>query len=435
MFPKIKLTYFKIDGRGSAVRAALHVAGIPFEDERIPFDETFHAIKHKFPFEKVPVLEVDGEVIAESQAMLRFVGRIGGLYPVNNPELALLIDEVLGAYDDMISMLVPSIKERDPQKKKIMREELIDGRLQQHLEQLDQRLQHLQLVRSKQIGVEPGLETKHDVLIHEILVWDYVRMFRGDFLEHVPKTITDSFKTTTALHDKIDALPQIREWLSVQHAPPQKLKLTYFDIRGRGEPTRLAMHLGGLAFEDERVSYDDFLKRRNSFPYGQLPVLDIDDGRVVVAQSMAILRYVGSLTGLYPTNNALQAFRIDEVFGPIDDFLNSIGPSFREQDPERQRAMRQEMERDTIPALLGKLDQRIAKRATSFAAGDKLTVADLAIVGVIGFLRHGELPHVSPKVVEQFPQLLAIYDRVMQLPKVQEYYAIHDEPQTQEQCA
>ncbi|GLE07065.1 hypothetical protein PINS_up016934 [Pythium insidiosum] len=118
MFPTIKLTYFKIDERGSAVRAALHVASIPFEDERIPFDETFHAIKHKFPFEKVPVLEVDGEVIAESQAMLRFVGRFGGLYPVNNPELALLIDEVLGAYDDMISMLVPSIKERDPQKKK-----------------------------------------------------------------------------------------------------------------------------------------------------------------------------------------------------------------------------------------------------------------------------------------------------------------------------
>ncbi|KAJ0389361.1 hypothetical protein P43SY_011209 [Pythium insidiosum] len=194
-------------------------------------------------------------------------------------------------------------------------------------------------------------------------------------------------------------------------------------MRGRGEPSRLAMYLGDIPFEDERITYDEFLKRREQLPYGQLPVLDIDDGRLVVAQSMSILRYLGSLTGLYPTNDALLAFKIDEIFGPIDDFLGSIGPSFHEQDPEKQRAMRQEMEREAIPGFFSKLDQRIAARGAPFATGASLTVADLAIYGVIGFLRHGELPHVSPKVVDQFPHLVAIYDKVAMLPKVQEWNA------------
>ena len=38
-----------------------------------------------------------------------------------------------------------------------------------------------------------------------------------------------------------------------------KLKLTYFDFPGgRAEPTRLALHIGGVAFEDYRCPFSDF---------------------------------------------------------------------------------------------------------------------------------------------------------------------------------
>ena len=38
-----------------------------------------------------------------------------------------------------------------------------------------------------------------------------------------------------------------------------KLKLTYFDFDGgRGEPARLALHIGGIAFEDHRISGKDW---------------------------------------------------------------------------------------------------------------------------------------------------------------------------------
>ena len=46
-----------------------------------------------------------------------------------------------------------------------------------------------------------------------------------------------------------------------------KLKLTYFDFSGgRAEPARLAMHIGGIAFEDYRFAPSDFSEVRKTDP-------------------------------------------------------------------------------------------------------------------------------------------------------------------------
>ena len=42
-----------------------------------------------------------------------------------------------------------------------------------------------------------------------------------------------------------------------------QLKLTYFDFHGgRAEPARLAMAIGGIAFEDHRFSFPEFAEVR-----------------------------------------------------------------------------------------------------------------------------------------------------------------------------
>ena len=43
-----------------------------------------------------------------------------------------------------------------------------------------------------------------------------------------------------------------------------KIKLVYFNIRGRGEIIRLTLHAGGIPFVDERVEYRDWPQRRDS---------------------------------------------------------------------------------------------------------------------------------------------------------------------------
>jgi glutathione S-transferase len=90
-----------------------------------------------------------------------------------------------------------------------------------------------------------------------------------------------------------------------------RLKLTYFDFHGgRGEPARLALSMGGIPFEDDRVPPSEWERRKPNTPFGALPVLEVDGQ--MLAQSNAINRYVGKLTDLYPTD-AWQAALCDEV--------------------------------------------------------------------------------------------------------------------------
>jgi len=48
-----------------------------------------------------------------------------------------------------------------------------------------------------------------------------------------------------------------------------KLKLTYFDFHGgRGEPARIALSIGGIEFEDDRVPLSDWQRRKADTLFG-----------------------------------------------------------------------------------------------------------------------------------------------------------------------
>src|SRR6516164_5441794 len=70
-----------------------------------------------------------------------------------------------------------------------------------------------------------------------------------------------------------------RESLGVQEDASHmtRLKLTYFDFHGgRGEPARLALSIAGIPFEDDRVQFTDWERRKVDTPFGALPVLEVD---------------------------------------------------------------------------------------------------------------------------------------------------------------
>jgi len=85
------------------------------------------------------------------------------------------------------------------------------------------------------------------------------------------------------------------------------IKLTYFGGKGRAEPCRLAFHIGGVAFEDERINFEQFMALKPKLPFGTVPAVTVDN--VQSAQSAAILRYAGKLGGLYPAD-PVQALQV-----------------------------------------------------------------------------------------------------------------------------
>ena len=100
-----RLTYFDVDGgRAEPIRIAFHAAGIDFEDNRIAFAE-FQDVREDLRFRCVPVLEIDGAVVTQSNGLSRYAGKMAGMYPDDDLQ-ALYCDEALGAVEDVTHALV-----------------------------------------------------------------------------------------------------------------------------------------------------------------------------------------------------------------------------------------------------------------------------------------------------------------------------------------
>jgi prostaglandin-H2 D-isomerase / glutathione transferase len=96
-----KLTYFSLAGRGEATRLALTIGGIQFEDHRIGFPQ-WGEFKPTTPWGSLPVLKLStGQEIAQQRAVLRFVGKEVGLYPMDDNVKAALVDSLMDACEDV----------------------------------------------------------------------------------------------------------------------------------------------------------------------------------------------------------------------------------------------------------------------------------------------------------------------------------------------
>ena len=200
-----------------------------------------------------------------------------------------------------------------------------------------------------------------------------------------------------------------------------QLKLTYFDMHGgRGEPARLALHLGGIAFEDFRFSFAEFPEVRKATPFGQVPTLHVDG--VLVTQSDAITRYAGKLAGLYPAD-ALQALLCDEVMTALEDANNKLVPTFSMKG-EAQKEARLALVAGTFPLYLGWLQSQLQAHGGAFFADQRLTIADLKVFVWVQSLNSGRLDHVPTDLVEQVaPALNAHCQRIAATPAIAQYYA------------
>ncbi|KAH8063117.1 glutathione transferase [Aureococcus anophagefferens] len=130
--PKLKLTYFDIQGPAEPARLALTIGNVPFEDKRVSGDEmrAMRAAGELKGGGQVPQLEVDGEVLSQSQAITQFCGRLAGLYP-SDPWTAAKVEEVIMIVNQDIRdrCIAPTMREQDPEKKAAMRKELSDAKL------------------------------------------------------------------------------------------------------------------------------------------------------------------------------------------------------------------------------------------------------------------------------------------------------------------
>jgi glutathione S-transferase len=200
---KLKLTYFDFDGgRGEPARLALFIAGVPFEDKRIGVKD-WPTFRDKTPFLAMPIFEVDGKAVTQSNSINRYVGKLTGLYPKDEWQV-FLCDEVMDACEDIGTRIGSTINLSDAAKK-AAREELCAERIPRYLAQLQARLQAA--------GGEYFADGR--LTVADLKVFNLTRWLRSGALDYIPKDIVDSFAPPLVKHfERVASHPKIADYYS-----------------------------------------------------------------------------------------------------------------------------------------------------------------------------------------------------------------------------
>lgn len=121
----------------------------------------------------------------------------------------------------------------------------------------------------------------------------------------------------------------------------------YFPARGRAEPVRLALAAGGATFTNVTPEWP---ASKPNYTYGQLPVLvETKDGKVThISQSMAQLRHVGRVFGLYGKDENEQT-EVDVALEGLADVMNAFVNAFYYSTPETKEDQMKKYNEETLP--------------------------------------------------------------------------------------
>ena len=188
----------------------------------------------------------------------------------------------------------------------------------------------------------------------------------------------------------------------------------------RAEISRLALHLGGIDFENRHPTREEFMrwKTDGTFPFGQVPILVVDG--VTIAQTGAIARFCGKLSGHYP-EDPIQAALVDQFIDAATDVTTKLSPTVRIKDEQAKSAARRELAANTLPVWFGYLEAQTGQGENGFLVGDALTIADLAIWRLMGWFKSGILDGIPSTIVDGYPGLLAHSVKIASYPGIQEW--------------
>ncbi len=197
--PKLKLSYFDFHGgRGEAARLAMTIGKVPFEDHRIPMAH-WPSVKEQTPFHAVPILEIDGEEITQSNTINRYVGKLAKLYP-EDPLEAPRCDEIMDAVEDIGTRVFATFGIADENEKRAAREALAKGPITLYLTRLQERL------------ARQGAKyfARNRLTVADLKVYIFTKHLRSGNLDYVPADLADCVAPKLVEHcERVGAHPAI----------------------------------------------------------------------------------------------------------------------------------------------------------------------------------------------------------------------------------
>ena len=196
---KPRLVYFDAPvSRGEECRLALTLAGVDFEDVRISGAD-WPALKPKTPYGSLPVLELpNGITLAQTNAMLVFIGRSHGLHPTDALEAARH-EAMMAHVEDLRARVSPTIRMAEPEKK-AAREALVADYLPAWAQAAERNIPGGPFFA----GAKPNVV---DLKLHMAVRW-----FIGGVVDYIPATIFADYPKLMGVYEAVKEHPGVQAW-------------------------------------------------------------------------------------------------------------------------------------------------------------------------------------------------------------------------------
>ena len=184
------------------------------------------------------------------------------------------------------------------------------------------------------------------------------------------------------------------------------IKLVYFNFPfWRVDICKLALSIGAIKYENKEITKKFFIlnKETEQFPFGQVPILVVNNK--TIAQTSAMIRYCGKISGFYP-DDIYECALIDQTIDFANDVTNFLIPSIREKNLITKKKKREELNKVILPRWLKYLERfYIRNRSSKYFLTKKFTVSDIIIWRLLLWLTSGKLENINLGLNKNFPNL------------------------------
>ncbi|GFO21745.1 glutathione s-transferase [Plakobranchus ocellatus] len=197
--PNYKLTYFDGRGRAEIIRLILTYAGQKFDDNRVG-GEVWAKFKPSTPFGQLPVLEIDGNMYAQSTAIANHLAREFGLYGRSNLD-AFEIDQVVCLMQDFWSAVTKVYGEKDEAKKAELMGKFTQEEVPKFLGLLEK------LLKQNSSGCFVG----SDITLADLFVYDLLWNLKSKLAD-----VFEKYPLVNGHQDKVGSVPQIKAYVAAR---------------------------------------------------------------------------------------------------------------------------------------------------------------------------------------------------------------------------
>ncbi|KAK3767837.1 hypothetical protein RRG08_018621 [Elysia crispata] len=198
-----------------------------------------------------------------------------------------------------------------------------------------------------------------------------------------------------------------------------KLKLVYFNLRGRAECIRLLLHFANVEFEDRRIEFSDWAAERKDAPNQTLPYIEYHGKKY--GEALPIARFLARKYRLLG-NDELEQFESDILINQVDA-LRSAAARFTSDSlltPQQKKHLEKEFIEKKLPEFLQLMEDKLAGKTQQFLVGNSMSFADILVFDVLDRIV-SEDPDFPQKLQASHPLLSGLAHNVAWSPNIRPY--------------